>query len=165
MGIAGAVPLMAVSAYLIGSIPTAYRVVRLRRNRDIRALGSGNVGALNTYRASGLAWAVFVLLADTAKGAAAIGSARLVAPGEAAQFAAAAIAVAVAAIGRNAVGGIVAGFVLLDALVYVTGQDAYTVALCLLLTAIVGATYAVGQRALIAQAISSHRWLDLLRTE
>jgi glycerol-3-phosphate acyltransferase PlsY len=35
--------------YLIGSIPTAYLVVRLRAGLDVRAQGSRNVGALNVY--------------------------------------------------------------------------------------------------------------------
>ena len=35
--------------YLIGSIPTAYLVVRLTSGIDIRLNGSGNVGALNSY--------------------------------------------------------------------------------------------------------------------
>ncbi|PLX18933.1 MAG: acyl-phosphate glycerol 3-phosphate acyltransferase [Candidatus Muiribacterium halophilum] len=55
-------------AYLLGSIPTAFIVVKLIRKKDIREIGSGNVGATNTYRAAGLFWAIFVFLIDMAKG-------------------------------------------------------------------------------------------------
>jgi len=36
-------------AYLLGSVPTAYLLVRLATGQDIRLLGDGNVGAKNTY--------------------------------------------------------------------------------------------------------------------
>jgi len=42
-----------VVAYLIGSFPTAYFVVKRISNIDIRSAGSGNVGGLNTYEVSG----------------------------------------------------------------------------------------------------------------
>ena len=58
----------ALVAYLLGSIPTAYLVVRLATGRDIREVGSGNVGALNVKRATGsLALALLTLLTDVAK--------------------------------------------------------------------------------------------------
>jgi glycerol-3-phosphate acyltransferase PlsY len=37
------------AGYLVGSIPTAYLIVRLRSGQDVRAQGSRNVGALNAY--------------------------------------------------------------------------------------------------------------------
>ncbi len=37
------------AVYLVGSIPTAYIVVRLRAGLDVRTQGSRNVGALNAY--------------------------------------------------------------------------------------------------------------------
>lgn len=37
------------AGYLVGSIPTAYLIVRLRAGLDVRTQGSRNVGALNTY--------------------------------------------------------------------------------------------------------------------
>jgi len=37
------------AGYLIGSIPTAYLIVRLRAGLDVRTQGSRNVGALNAY--------------------------------------------------------------------------------------------------------------------
>ncbi len=39
--------------YLIGSIPTAFLVVRLKAGIDIRKSGSGNVGAFNTFDVTG----------------------------------------------------------------------------------------------------------------
>ena len=58
--------------YLLGSIPSAYIASRLIKGKDIRQLGGGNVGALNTFRQVGR-WAGFaVLLADVGKGAAAV---------------------------------------------------------------------------------------------
>jgi glycerol-3-phosphate acyltransferase PlsY len=36
-----------VAAYLLGSIPTGYLLVRFVRKQDIRTLGSGNIGATN----------------------------------------------------------------------------------------------------------------------
>lgn len=61
-----------IGSYLIGSIPTAYVLVRLRLRQDIRNMGSGTMGARNVYRVLGWRSAVLVLLLDAAKGAAAI---------------------------------------------------------------------------------------------
>jgi len=58
--------------YLLGSIPTGYIVNRLIKGVDIRKLGSGNVGATNTYRISGRLPAVVVFLIDVAKGVLAV---------------------------------------------------------------------------------------------
>ncbi|MGQ0639427.1 MAG: glycerol-3-phosphate 1-O-acyltransferase PlsY [Gemmatimonadaceae bacterium] len=55
-------------AYLIGSIPTAYLVGRLK-GIDVRKVGSGNMGATNIYRTLGAWPAAVVLLVDGAKGA------------------------------------------------------------------------------------------------
>jgi len=59
-------------AYLIGSFPSAYVITRLMSGKDIRQLGSGNVGAHNTYREVGMAAAVLVAVLDVGKGAAAV---------------------------------------------------------------------------------------------
>ena len=56
------------SAYLIGSIPTAYLLVKWTRRVDVRAIGSGNVGATNATRAAGLSVGLLVFLIDMAKG-------------------------------------------------------------------------------------------------
>ena len=54
-------------AYVLGSIPFGLLVGRLR-GVDVRAVGSGNIGATNVARALGKGWAAFVLLLDAAKG-------------------------------------------------------------------------------------------------
>ncbi len=59
-----------VLAYLIGSIPTAYLVGRLK-GVDVRTVGSGNMGATNVYRTLGAWPGAIVLFIDAAKGAAA----------------------------------------------------------------------------------------------
>jgi len=61
---------LAVCAYLLGSIPTGYLVARAR-GIDIRAVGSGNIGATNAFRVLGKPAGIFVLLADAFKGFAA----------------------------------------------------------------------------------------------
>jgi acyl phosphate:glycerol-3-phosphate acyltransferase len=59
-------------AYLLGSIPTAYLVARRFTGRDIRRLGGGNVGGLNTFQAVGATAGALVVIIDMAKGALAV---------------------------------------------------------------------------------------------
>ncbi len=59
------------AGYLIGSIPFALMVAR-RRGADPRTVGSGNLGAANVMRASGVRAGVLVALLDVAKGAASV---------------------------------------------------------------------------------------------
>ncbi|HXX59377.1 MAG TPA: glycerol-3-phosphate acyltransferase, partial [Dehalococcoidales bacterium] len=61
-----------VTGYLLGSIPTAYLLTRWKTGRDIRQLGGGNVGGLNTFKAVSKPLAVAVVITDLAKGAAVI---------------------------------------------------------------------------------------------
>lgn len=56
------------AAYLIGGIPFGYLLVRLKTGRDVRALGSGNIGATNVLRTTGRAFGILTLLLDVAKG-------------------------------------------------------------------------------------------------
>ena len=58
--------------YLLGSVPFAYIASRLKKGADIRQVGGGNVGALNTLREIGLLPGLVVLIADIAKGSAAV---------------------------------------------------------------------------------------------
>jgi glycerol-3-phosphate acyltransferase PlsY len=58
--------------YLLGSIPTAYIVSRVRKGIDIRTIGSGNMGGANVMREIGTHEGIFVGLFDIAKGAGAI---------------------------------------------------------------------------------------------
>ncbi len=60
-------------AFLIGSLPAAWIVVRLWARQDVSAEGSGNVGALNALRVTKSVWVgVVVILLDGAKGALAV---------------------------------------------------------------------------------------------
>ena len=59
-------------AYLLGSIPTAYIVARVRRGIDTRNVDVGNVGAGATFRQIGFLEGLIVLIVDIGKGAAAI---------------------------------------------------------------------------------------------
>ena len=47
-------------SYLLGAVPTAYLMGRLVRGVDIRAYGSGNVGASNLFYHLGKRWAVLL---------------------------------------------------------------------------------------------------------
>lgn len=61
--------LLIVVGYLMGTIPFAYVVTKLRSGTDIRDVGSGNVGATNVARALGIPWAITVFILDATKGA------------------------------------------------------------------------------------------------
>jgi glycerol-3-phosphate acyltransferase PlsY len=58
-----------VIGYLLGSIPAAYIVSRLRKGVDIRTIGSRNMGGANVMREIGTHEGVLVGLFDIAKGA------------------------------------------------------------------------------------------------
>ena len=62
------VALLGLAAYLIGSIPPAYYLVRLVKGVDLREVGSKNVGTLNTYHHVGVWGAGLVLFLDVGKG-------------------------------------------------------------------------------------------------
>jgi glycerol-3-phosphate acyltransferase PlsY len=63
------IPLSFLVAYLIGSIPFAYIIVRAVTGEDITQHGTGNVGAMNVRRATGSwAWFVVAMVADALKG-------------------------------------------------------------------------------------------------
>jgi glycerol-3-phosphate acyltransferase PlsY len=57
----------ALAAYLLGSIPTGFLVAKAR-GVDIRTVGSGNIGATNTFRVLGKPAGILVLLFDALKG-------------------------------------------------------------------------------------------------
>lgn len=61
-----------VLGYLLGSIPSAYIVTRMVTGKDIRRMGGGNVGGLNTYLEVGAKPALVVGIVDMGKGAAAV---------------------------------------------------------------------------------------------
>ena len=192
---------MAVAAYVVGSVPTAYLVVRMVRGEDIRNVGSHNVGALNAYKRIG-AWAgLTVLLVDTAKGVLAVAAPRLLGfddwvlfittplvvaghnwpvflnfrggKGAAAIFGISLVIVpwlTVITVGpsilvmlllRNVVLGAALGFIMLNTLLWVTGQGAQQVGLCLVLTFLVTGTYVLNVREHIISSIKARRWRQL----
>ncbi len=63
------VVIAAIVAYLIGSIPTGYLIVKSATGQDIRQVGSGSTGATNVKRVMGKKWFFIVLLLDALKGA------------------------------------------------------------------------------------------------
>jgi glycerol-3-phosphate acyltransferase PlsY len=64
--------LIAIAAYLLGSIPTGYLLVRLFRQQDIRSIGSGNIGATNVLRSGGKGLGAATFLLDMLKGCSAV---------------------------------------------------------------------------------------------
>jgi glycerol-3-phosphate acyltransferase PlsY len=63
----------AVVAYLLGSIPFGYLLVRTFRGQDIRLSGSGNIGATNVARSGAKGLGAVTLLLDILKGLLAVG--------------------------------------------------------------------------------------------
>jgi len=68
--------LVIVAAYLLGSIPFGYLIVRALAGADVRETGSGGTGATNVSRRVGKAAGAITLLLDLAKGVAAVALAR-----------------------------------------------------------------------------------------
>ncbi|MCH8989543.1 MAG: glycerol-3-phosphate acyltransferase [Chloroflexi bacterium] len=192
---------LAIAAYVLGSVPTGYILVRLVKGEDIRDLGSRNVGALNTYQQVG-AWAgLTVLLVDTAKGVLAVTVPRLMGVDDWALFITTPLVVAghnwpvflgfrggkgaasilgislvivpwltvitagpsilVMLLLRNVVLGAALGFIMLNVLLWATGQGAQQVGLCLLLTVLVTGTYMINVREHIVSSIKTRQWRAL----
>src|SRR5436305_2853103 len=61
--------LILIAAYLLGSIPFGYLIVRAKEGADVRESGSGGTGATNVARRAGKLAGVVTLLLDAAKGA------------------------------------------------------------------------------------------------
>jgi glycerol-3-phosphate acyltransferase PlsY len=68
-------------AYLLGSIPFGYLLVRIFRNEDIRAQGSGNIGATNVARSGAKGLGLATLVLDAGKAYLAVMIAKHIAPG------------------------------------------------------------------------------------
>jgi glycerol-3-phosphate acyltransferase PlsY len=65
-------PVLVIIAYLLGSIPFGYLIVRAKRGGDIRQTGSGGTGATNVSRQLGKLAGVITLVLDAMKGAGAV---------------------------------------------------------------------------------------------
>jgi len=79
--------LLAGFGYLLGSVPFGVIVTRAMGLGDLRAIGSGNIGATNVLRTGNRGAAAATLILDGAKGALAVLVARWVAGEDAAQLA------------------------------------------------------------------------------
>jgi acyl phosphate:glycerol-3-phosphate acyltransferase len=64
--------LIVAMAYLLGSIPVGYLLVKFFRHEDIRSVGSGNIGATNVLRSGGKGLGAATFALDVIKGAAAV---------------------------------------------------------------------------------------------
>src|SRR5581483_5752724 len=63
-------------AYLLGSIPMGYWLVKWVKGVDVRKEGSGNIGMTNVWRVAGAGWGTATLLFDIGKGVLAVWMAR-----------------------------------------------------------------------------------------
>ncbi len=61
--------MLAVAAYLVGSVSPSYLLVRFKTGEDVRQTGTRNAGTLNTYKRLGIMGALAVLALDVGKGA------------------------------------------------------------------------------------------------
>jgi acyl phosphate:glycerol-3-phosphate acyltransferase len=86
------------TAYLLGSIPFGYLLVRFVQQEDVRDTGSGNIGATNVARAGGTTLGIFTLILDALKGFVAAFLAMQFAPNTANGPSTLAVAAAVAAV-------------------------------------------------------------------
>ena len=71
--------IVAVVAYLLGSIPFGYLLVRIFRGEDVRLTGSGNIGATNVARTGAKGLGIATLVLDALKGALAVALAAILA--------------------------------------------------------------------------------------
>ncbi len=60
--------IVACAAYLAGSIPFGYLLIRIFRQEDIRSVGSGNIGATNVLRSGGKKLGILTFILDACKG-------------------------------------------------------------------------------------------------
>lgn len=80
------------AAYLLGAIPFGYLLVKWKTGGDVRAAGSGNIGATNVLRTTGRLAGITTLVLDMAKGFAAVWLADRLTGGNTAWMSAAAVA-------------------------------------------------------------------------
>ena len=80
--------LVALLAYLLGSVPFGLLITRAMGLGDLRQIGSGNIGATNVLRTGNRGAALATLILDAAKGGIAVLIARAMAGEDAAQLAA-----------------------------------------------------------------------------
>ncbi len=71
-----------IAAYLLGSIPVGFLMVRLSTGEDVRQMGSGRTGGTNAWRVAGLLAGAVTTLLDGTKGAAAVWLAQAMVPAD-----------------------------------------------------------------------------------
>ena len=192
-------------AYLIGSIPSAYLITRFAQGVDIRRVGTGNVGTLNTFKQVGPVAGIAVLLLDVLKGVLAVSFPEFIRlPEDVHYFTAIAVVAGhnwplflgfhggkgastvagvslavmplltliaigftlfMALVSRNAVAGIVSGYLALNVLIMATVQDWLQIGLCLFLSLVVAGTYLGGSWQQTVTALRRRHWVDLLNFE
>lgn len=64
--------LLLLGSYLLGSIPTAYIIMKALTGQDLHHLGSGNIGATNLTKHIGKKWGAVAFIIDASKGALAL---------------------------------------------------------------------------------------------
>ncbi len=74
--------IVVIVAYLLGSIPFGFLLVWLVRKEDIRAKGSGNIGATNVLRSGAKGLGILTFVLDGSKGYAAVAVAEFLARGK-----------------------------------------------------------------------------------
>jgi glycerol-3-phosphate acyltransferase PlsY len=85
-------PLTTLIAYLLGSIPFGYLIVRWQRGIDVRSVGSGSIGATNVMRNLGILGFASTFILDVGKGLIAVVLASKMTSGDSTWIAAAALA-------------------------------------------------------------------------
>jgi glycerol-3-phosphate acyltransferase PlsY len=75
-------PISIALAYLLGSIPFGYLLIRIFKKQDIRTFGSGNIGATNVARSGAKGLGIATLLLDLGKALLAVLIARHLAPAD-----------------------------------------------------------------------------------
>ena len=83
----GLMSVVALLAYLLGSVPFGVVITRMMGLGDLRQIGSGNIGATNVLRTGNKRAAAATLILDAAKGAVAVLIARAMVGEDAAQLA------------------------------------------------------------------------------
>lgn len=82
-------------AYFLGGVPFGYLFVRFTLGKDVRTMGSGNIGATNVHRTAGKKAGIIVLLLDILKGFLAVWMASMLSNADPAAIAAATLGVVV----------------------------------------------------------------------
>lgn len=74
--------LIVLTAYLLGSIPFGYLLVKWVKGVDVRKQGSGNIGMTNVWRVAGAKWGIATFILDVSKGVLAVWLAHHFDPGD-----------------------------------------------------------------------------------